>query len=161
MTFERTLCGCPRDVAFCLSFPGHLIPSDIMRIANELIRRRWIEKSDHVFRFLRASRGAVVADLQTGRVFRIGTITPRAENGQCVFLDQDNRCMIHAVAPFGCAHFDAHMPTEEADRRSLWGLRQIQFTPWYEELRQILMEGGEVDPVLDIMALNTSGKRRE
>jgi hypothetical protein len=37
-----------------------------------------------------------------------------------VFLTADDRCSIHAVAPFGCAYFDTHMSYARAHPRSLW-----------------------------------------
>lgn len=44
----------------------------------------------------------------------IGSITPRSQGGRCVFLDEQDRCRIHAVAPFGCAYYDTHMDVAEA-----------------------------------------------
>jgi Fe-S-cluster containining protein len=65
----------------------------------------------------KASRGTTIS--YKGRIARIGTITPeRNKNtGHCVFLDKDDRCMIHSVAPFGCAYFDTHMSKAEGDKR--------------------------------------------
>jgi hypothetical protein len=40
-------------------------------------------------------------------------------------LTTDDRCSIHAPAPFGCAFFDVHMATGEADARSSFGLRAV------------------------------------
>ena len=65
--------------------------------------------------------------MQRGHVFRIPTLVPaRQSSGACIFLTAEDQCAIHAVAPFGCAFFDAHMPGSEADRRSSHGLRAIQ-----------------------------------
>lgn len=62
----------------------------------------------------------MVADTRTGETVRVGTITPRRKaDGSCVFLDGDDRCTIHAVAPAGCAMFDTHMGLVEAQRRGL------------------------------------------
>ena len=49
----------------------------------------------------------------------------RRLGGACVFLTDAAECAIHAVAPFGCALFDSHMPQAEADRRSMRGLQAI------------------------------------
>jgi Fe-S-cluster containining protein len=85
-----------------------------------------------------ASPGATVMDSQTGRVFQIGTITPRLHEGRCVFLDDRDRCTVHPVAPFGCAYFDAHQTENEGQRRSGWALRLILDTPAYAEQRMAL-----------------------
>jgi Fe-S-cluster containining protein len=42
-----------------------------------------------------------------------------------VFLDQDERCRIHAVAPFGCRMFTVHMSRKESDPIVAHGLRVI------------------------------------
>jgi hypothetical protein len=73
---------------------------------------------------LLASPGATVA--RNGALYQIPTLVPRRqENGACVFLDDNNRCRIHAVAPYGCSFFDAHQPPAEADERSRRGLAEI------------------------------------
>jgi len=70
------------------------------------------------------SPGALV--LRRGQVGRIPTLVPaRRLDGACIFLTKAGRCAIHAVAPFGCAFFDAHMPQAEADWRSKRGLQDI------------------------------------
>jgi len=90
-------------------------------------------------------------DRDTGRQFRIGTIVPKVdEQGRCIFLTEDQRCSIHAVAPFGCAYFDTHMAADEGHARSIWGLRTIQSDPEYLSLREALLKrdaGVMADPV--------------
>src|SRR5688572_16059989 len=109
--FERTSCDCPTCVGCCKQQPGCLVRSDIARIADFMK----LPIETFAFRYLRRSPGAVVADSQTGAVYRIGTIVPAPDQtGRCVFLDRDDRCMIHPVAPFGCAMFDSHMSDGEA-----------------------------------------------
>lgn len=72
---------------------------------------------------------------------RIPTIAPRStDDGRCVFLTADERCSVHPVAPFGCSFFDAHMPGPEGDRRSQWGLVQIERSEAYAALRRELAE---------------------
>jgi Fe-S-cluster containining protein len=71
----------------------------------------------------------------TGQTFRIGTITPRMRAGRCVFLDGEDRCTIHAVAPAGCALFDTHMSAEAGQPRSLWLMRSQQDAS-YQSLRR-------------------------
>lgn len=39
-------------------------------------------------------------------------------DGSCHWFE-DGRCAIHALAPFGCAVFDAHMPADEVRERSV------------------------------------------
>jgi len=97
---------------------------------------------------LRASKGAIVGDA-SGQLYRIGTITPAVrEDGACVFLTEDNRCSIHAVAPFGCAYFSEHDEKRQADIYSLWSLRLIAGTPAYETARQTIAarDGGAAEP---------------
>jgi Fe-S-cluster containining protein len=73
----------------------------------------------------------------TGRVRRIGSITPRMRKGRCVFLDENDRCKIHEVAPFGCAYFDVHQSPLTAHPRSIWAIRQ-QEDAEYRALRDTL-----------------------
>jgi Fe-S-cluster containining protein len=39
--------------------------------------------------------------------------------------DEEDRCRIHSVSPYGCSHFDAHQTKEEADLRSSAGHYQV------------------------------------
>lgn len=145
--FERTICACLPCTYYCYRQPGHMLPEDVAAIARHLVERGEIRSVEEVHRYLQASKGAVVADSRTGRVFRIGTITPRMEDGRCVFLEND-RCRVHPVAPFGCAYFDSHMSAAEGARRSSWGLRVIQVDQTYRALRAELAETfGETDPL--------------
>ena len=75
-----------------------------------------------------ASPGAMVRD-HYGEVYRVGTITPRFDRHKkrCVFLDDDERCTIHEVAPFGCAYFDTHMSHRTAAPMAAW-LAEAQHT---------------------------------
>jgi Fe-S-cluster containining protein len=134
--FARTVCACSECRACCHEQPGHLIPGDFERIATHLGLEVRSAK-----RLFVASRGALVQSSLTGRTFRIGTITPAFDSlrRRCVFLDDEDRCTIHAVAPFGCTHFDTHMRAAEGQRRSVWGLRLIQQEqPDYDKLRSEL-----------------------
>ena len=139
--FPRTICACPRDVAQCAR-PAHLIPSDVPVLIERLVETKRIDPEHATIgglgTWLRASKGAVVMDSQTGQVVRVGTITPKVRHGQCVFLTKDKQCSIHDVAPFGCAYFDVHMPRAEADQRSLWGLQQIMLSAAYMYTRTLL-----------------------
>ena len=114
--FLRTVCACDRCQRLCKTVPGVLAPGDVALIAGHL---RTSEPELLESRLL-ASPGAVLADLVRRRTFRVPTIVPdRDSTGRCVFLDEQNRCTIHAVAPFGCAYFDEHMPVAESNQRSL------------------------------------------
>ena len=73
---------------------------------------------------LLASPGATV--LKDGVPYQIPTLVPQRREGYaCHFLDGQNRCVIHACAPFGCRMFDSHQTHEEANRRSRQGLLAI------------------------------------
>jgi hypothetical protein len=102
--------------------PGYLIPADLDRIHQHLAPERDLLSWARCH--LLASPGALVA--VRGRRFRIPTLVPgRRADGACLFLDRENRCQIHSVAPFGCAFFDTLLPHAEADRRSSRGLHAV------------------------------------
>jgi len=105
--FERTTCACEGCRKCCKVQPGPLIPGDLQRIAEFL--KLSVEEAR---KFFVASPGALVK--QHGEVRRIGTITPKMRHSRCVFLDKNERCKIHPVAPAGCAYFDTHMSREQA-----------------------------------------------
>ena len=141
--FQRTVCGCKADRENCHQQPGYLVPGDLERIAAYLGN----EPKD-VHELFWASPGAVVA--RDGQLYRIGTITPRREevNGKarCVFLNDDGQCVVHPVAPFGCAYFDVHLPLEEGQARSMWGLRTIIEDGAYTALRNLLTAATSWNP---------------
>lgn len=130
--FSRTTCACKDCVQCCYDQPGALMPGDLGRIAAFLK-----QPVEAILRFFWASPGALAMNRFTGRLFRIGTITPRREGGKCVFLDDQNRCRIHPVAPGGCAFFDTHMNGKEAQQRSSW-LAMEQQNEEYQQLRTTL-----------------------
>jgi Fe-S-cluster containining protein len=126
--FERTKCACAGCKACCKRQPGPLAAGDLERIQNHLGLA-----DDEVGEWFWASPGALVKD-QDGRVTRIGSITPQRRQGKCVFLDDQERCTIHEVAPFGCAMFDTHMSNVTAMPRSVW-LARSQLDPTYQQQR--------------------------
>jgi hypothetical protein len=98
-----------------------LIPSDLETISSFL-------GCDDLVIFamenLLASIGATA--LIGNRLTQIPTLVPRRKAaGGCKFFDDENRCTIHAVNPFGCAFFQSNMNRREADHRSSCGLRAI------------------------------------
>lgn len=142
--FDRTVCACPADIENC-SHPGYLIPDDLERIGHALYVRGETDPRQS----FEASRGAVVANSETGRRFRIETIVPKIEGGRCVFLDGHRQCSIHDVAPFGCAFFDVHMEWLEWQRRTSWGLRSIAESVVYKDVHAALVarDGGAREPL--------------
>ena len=138
----RTTCGCKECVKCCKQQPGCLGIGDLEKIAAFL--GKTIEQA---MAFFWASPGALLMDRLTGRVYRVGTITPRYDKRlkRCVFLTDDDRCSIHEVAPFGCAYFDTHMDNAEADKRSRMAIREQQ-TDEYQELRSKLPFGDHYNP---------------
>ncbi len=124
--FKRTVCACSKCVACCKRQPGPLAPGDVERIEAFL--------GEPVEKYLVASRGSLVKNLLTGIARWVGTITPRFAKGRCVFLDVDDRCKIHPVAPFGCAYFDTHQGNSEGQRR-VWFIKRIQESAEYRALR--------------------------
>jgi hypothetical protein len=61
-----------------------------------------------------------------GQIRRIQTLVPaRRQDGACLFLDEEDRCRVHSVSPYGCSHFDGRQTNEEADLRSSAGHYQV------------------------------------
>lgn len=128
-------CACAECVGYCKRQPGSLATDDVPCL-KAILGEEWGRK------FV-ASPGAVVGrKVEGGMVLRrIPTITPRSDaTGRCVFLDKNDRCEIHDVAPFGCSAFDPHMDNLEADRRSWWHLSGIMASPDYAHERSLLPE---------------------
>lgn len=127
--FERTECECDECKTCCRHMPGNLIPEDLEKIipfealADDDALADWIQTH------LCASAGATVMNSVTGAIFNVPTIVPQqTPSGACIFLDDEDGkgyCTVHESAPFGCAYLDPHMTTEEADRRSHYGLDRI------------------------------------
>jgi hypothetical protein len=102
--------------------PSYLIPEDLPAIAAALGYDDW-EK--FALENLAASPGATVMT-QAREILQIPTLVPqRQANGACKFLDEQQRCRLHAVSPFGCAFFSCSQSRAEADVRSLRGLQAV------------------------------------
>lgn len=141
----RTECACRTCVANCRFIPGALIPADLNRISE------YLSESDltrFAFDNLLASPGAII--LSRGRLIRVRTLVPtRRTDGAC-FLTVEDRCSIHAVAPFSCALFDCSQSREEADALSLRGLMEVarawQRGDLYAQLWLMLYHDGRIAP---------------
>jgi Fe-S-cluster containining protein len=130
--FNRTVCACKECTQCCKRQPGPLAPGDYERIQEHLGATQ-----EQMAKLFCASPGALIVDHRSGEAVRIGTITPQRRKGRCVFLDENDRCKIHAVAPWGCAYFDTHMSKQQAYPRSVW-LAKSQLDPAYQALRNKL-----------------------
>lgn len=120
--FERSVCACQECTTNCKFIPGYLVPADIERISRAL---GYTNVVTFALENLAASPGATVMNAE-GHVFQISTLVPqRKADGSCKFLDAQNHCLIHASSPFGCAFFDAHQSTDEANRKSSRGLQEV------------------------------------
>lgn len=115
--FKPTECDCVIDQQNCKTQPGYLIPGELQRILAHLNATM----SDAAKWFWN-SPGMVL--MKAGQMFRVRTITPRFENGKCIFFE-NGRCTIHSVAPYGCRYFDVHMGQQEGYKRSAWGATQV------------------------------------
>jgi len=149
--FERTVCACSECTLNCQHIPGYLIPADLDRLHQYLAPSE--DLGSWARRHLLASPGALV--LRRHQVGRIPTLVPaRRPDGACAFLTEAGRCAIHAVAPFGCAFFDAHMSQAEADRRSQRGLQAV-LEAWsasgpYAKVWVLLASAGLVAPAPEV-----------
>lgn len=141
--FQRTTCGCNGCKACCKAMPGMLTPDDVPRIMA-----RFPELGVGASALFNASDGAAV--VKNGQLLRIPTIVPRQRlDGRCIFLNDDETCQIHDIAPYGCSHFDVHMGSVEGNRRSSAGLQAIhQDAGDYQQLWQHLIDIGNIAPPL-------------
>lgn len=117
----RTTCGCSSCTVGCKTMPGCLVPGDLERIQDFVGDHR----PEFVLEHFVASDGAKVAKKikDTTYIISVPSIVPAQKaDGSCVFLDENNRCKIHPVSPFGCSRHDTHMSKEEGDRRMTWGV---------------------------------------
>jgi Fe-S-cluster containining protein len=130
--FTRTTCACKACTACCKRQPGPLAPGDFERIQAHL------QASDEEMQKLFWASPGAVGRLHSGKTVRVGTITPRFHKGRCVFLDENDRCKIHSVAPFGCAYFDTHMDNSTAQERSNWLAYEQLTNEEYQQLRKTL-----------------------
>lgn len=108
----RSQCACMGCISWCCAMPGALAPGDLERIQTYVGNTSEAFVETHFV----ASEGALVQ--RGGDTFRIPSITPAQKpDGACVFLDEHMRCSIHAVAPFGCSHFDCKQASPESNYR--------------------------------------------
>lgn len=121
--FARTTCACKECTLNCQYIPGYLTPLDLERLApvTEGFESVMTWAREHLL----ASPGAKV--MRDGIVFNIPTLVParKPDGNTCHWLTYDNKCSIHADAPFGCAMFDCHQLRAEGDLRSSRGLWEI------------------------------------
>lgn len=147
IVFDRTECACEQCVACCKHMPGYLAFGDLGVLAMGLR----VENLADLVPFLQASEGPIVMNQIAGLAYRIPTIVPAMNDRGCVFL-QDDRCKVHAHAPFGCGWFDPHMTKDLGDVRSQYALKQIleDFLSGglYSQMWVHLKEFGKVAPPL-------------
>lgn len=96
--------------------PGALIPGDLERI-QEFVGDT---STEFVLNNFQVSDGAKVLKRVKGTDYLISvpSIVPAQKpDGSCVFLDENDRCKIHSVSPFGCAYCDSHQSKEEGEAR--------------------------------------------
>lgn len=117
---ERTICGCGECSSHCHRAPGYTLPGEIAQIAEYLGKENVEQFTEEYFVASKRTRVLIGQDQ-----YIIPTLSPRMENGHCVFLNDAGECSIHAVSPYGCAYFDAHQPQAEAYRNSRAGLNYL------------------------------------
>jgi len=118
----RSTCDCRKCIRKCRFIPGYLIPADLDRLippgADPLA---WAQEH------LAASPGAIVRG-SNGQVYRIPTLVPATRPGgstACHWLGPDDRCNVHANAPFGCAMFDCETDEHTGQLLSNLGLTEV------------------------------------
>ena len=146
--FERTSCACAECTLNCKIMPGYLVPDDLFPLFKNYNPTN-ISFSDWTREYLRASPGALVGTAIG--LLRIHTLVPaRRADGACIFLDEQDRCKVHEVSPYGCAMFSAHQSTKESDSRSKAGLLDIlgdrHRNGPYAQLWDILWNSGKKSP---------------
>lgn len=129
--FQRTVCACPAEVAYCKTRPAGLVPGDVERIAAFL--KLPVDECLQLY-FSASDRTTVLAGGQARTVWQLVPIT---QAHGCVFLGADDRCKIHAVSPFGCAYFDSHMNAREGDRRSRWMIYQLSDPAYVRQIEAV------------------------
>jgi Fe-S-cluster containining protein len=137
--FNRTECSCQMCKNNCKVIPGYLIWSDLREIYSFL--NPTVNFEQFIKLYFLASKGAIVG--VADKIFRIPTIVPRRNNkGYCIFFDNNERCKIHKVSPFGCRYFDCKQTKQEADNISAFGLNLIIKDKEYSQVWQKLFEDG-------------------
>ena len=119
--FKRTTCDCALCCVGCKTKPGALAPGDAEAIAEHVTGEELTE--EFLVENFEASEGALVMN-KMGQTFRVPSIVPRLTENGCVFLDEDGKCKVHPVSPFGCSHMDFHMSRAESDNRLNWFVRE-------------------------------------
>lgn len=133
--FKRTICSCKICRNNCKVIPGYLIWNDLISIYHYM--NPIVEFTQFIKLYFLASKGAIV--MKEGNIFRIPTIVPkRYDDGSCIFLTNEEKCIIHPVAPFGCRYFDCKQTKEEADEISKFGLTIIRINDDYKNVWSFL-----------------------
>lgn len=120
--FKRTFAEGPFERLNCKFIPGMLVPADLDRMARAM---GFDDTKAWAMEHLLASPGATMMriDSKTGKgeTYRVPTLVParKGEHRHCMHFDENGRCNVHAVAPFGCAFFDGTQSEEEHQKRSI------------------------------------------
>ena len=107
-------CSCHECVSACRNDPGRLVPDDVRKLSRLLgISARDLE-NDYLVRVSVASNGrtahALAPAKRKGRRFVAAPGTTAPDNyakkkGQCIFLDDNDRCSVHEAKPFECGAY--------------------------------------------------------
>jgi len=119
---QRTECACAECQLQCRFRPGFLVPSDLGRmIPKDADPLTWAEGN------LLASPGSLVS--KNGVPFRIPTLVPKTrEDGACINLTAEGRCVIWENAPCGCAYWDCG--PDRKDRALFLSLREVHMAQY-------------------------------
>lgn len=120
---KRLKCSCEECQTHCRRQSGFLIPSDIEKIAksHSNVNNFW-QLQEWAKTCLEIHPGFHVST--PSGIFQLRVLTPRMIEGKCIFLNRDNTCAVHEVAPFGCAFF-GHESKIEAEEKATRGFHLV------------------------------------
>jgi Fe-S-cluster containining protein len=107
-------CSCRQCISACFRDPGRLVPGDLPKLSRLLQMSEGELAKSCLVKVPVASNGRVALALapakRKGRRFvtppgAVASDSYAEEAGRCLFLDEEDRCAVHAAKPFECAAY--------------------------------------------------------